>query len=237
LTNDKHQKFVVITGVTQGLGRAMIDRFSEAGWKIAGCGRSERKIEEIRLQFGETHDFSVVDVSDYNAVTSWAKRIINHMGVPDLLINNASIINKNAPLWEISAEEFNHVMNVNVTGVFNMIKAFVPAMIKQKHGIIINISSSWGRIGEKMLAPYCSSKFAIEGLTQSLALELPEGLAVVALDPGGGINTDMLRSCAPEYLPEAPSPEEWARVAVPYMMNLSIEDNGKSLTCPKPKLT
>lgn len=126
-------------------------------------------------------------------------------------------------------------MNVNVNGVVNVIRAFVPAMVERKSGVIINISSYWGRYGEKDLAPYCSSKFAIEGLTQSLAQELPKGMAAVALDPGGSIDTQMLRACAPDEVDSAPTPESWSRVAVPYMISIGPEDNGKSLTCPKPQ--
>ncbi|RAL24060.1 SDR family oxidoreductase [Thermoflavimicrobium daqui] len=215
--SETKKKLVVITGVTKGLGRAMIDRFAEYGWVIAGCGRSVSQIEEIRSQFKQEHDFQSVDISDFEAVAKWGKEILKDYGAPDLLINNASIVNKNAPLWEISAEEFTRVMNINVNGVQNVIQTFVPAMIKKKQGVIINISSSWGRSGEADLAPYCASKFAIEGLTQSMAMELPQGIVVVALDPGGSIDTPMLHACAPKYVNTSPSPDAWSRVAVPYI--------------------
>lgn len=82
----------------------------------------------------------------------------------------------------------------------------------------------------KPITPYCASKFAIEGLTQSLAKELPPQMAAVALDPGGSIDTSMLRSCAPDEVEHAPSPEAWARVSVPYMTNLAPLDSGRSTT-------
>jgi len=184
MTGKRNRKLVVITGVTKGLGRAMADRFSELGWLIAGCGRSVGLIGEMRKQFSEEHDFQTVDVSDAQSVADWGEKILDRYGAPDLLINNASIVNQNAPLWTISAEEFAVVMNVNVMGAVNVIRAFVPAMIERRQGVIINISSSWGRSGERELAPYCASKFAIEGLTQSMSMELPKGMAVVALDSG-----------------------------------------------------
>ncbi|TKI88824.1 SDR family oxidoreductase, partial [Bacillus cereus] len=99
-------------------------------------------------------------------------------------------------------------------------------------GIIINMSSSWGREGEAELAPYCASKFAIEGITKSMALELPHGMAVVALDPGGSISTPMLKSCAPQYINESPTPETWSHKAIEYILNITIDKNGDSLTCP-----
>lgn len=225
-------KSVIITGVTQGLGRAMVDRFHELGWNIYGCGRSKNKIEELKKQYSKIHDFQVIDVSDSQQVNNWANYILNTHTAPDMIINNASIVNQNAQLWKITAQEFENVMNVNVNGVVNVIRAFVPAMVARKEGIIINMSSSWGREGEAELAPYCASKFAIEGITKSMALELPHGMAVVALDPGGSISTPMLKSCAPQYINESPTPETWSHKAIEYILNITIDKNGDSLTCP-----
>ncbi|HGO9415583.1 TPA: SDR family oxidoreductase [Bacillus cereus] len=225
-------KSVIITGVTQGLGRAMVDRFHELGWNIYGCGRSKNKIEELKKQYSKIHDFQVIDVSDSQQVNDWANYILNRHMAPDLIINNASIVNQNAQLWKITAQEFENVMNVNVNGVVNVIRAFVPAMVARKEGIIINMSSSWGREGEAELAPYCASKFAIEGITKSMALELPHGMAVVALDPGGSISTPMLKSCAPQYINESPTPETWSHKAIEYILNITIDKNGDSLICP-----
>ena len=226
-------KSVIITGVTQGLGRAMVDRFHELGWNIYGCGRSKDKIKKKKKYYGNTHDFQIIDVSDSQQVSDWANYILHRNRAPDLLINNASIVNKNAPLWKVTAEEFENVMNVNVNGVVNVIRAFVPAMVARKAGMIINMSSSWGREGEAELAPYCASKFAIEGITKSMALELPYGMAVVALDPGGSISTPMLHSCAPQYVNESPTPEMWSHDAIQYILNITIDKNGASLTCPE----
>ncbi len=225
-------KSVIITGVTEGLGRAMVDRFHELGWNIYGCGRSKDKIEELKKQYSKIHDFQVIDVSDSQQVNNWANYILNTHTAPDMIINNASIVNQNAQLWKITAQEFENVMNVNVNGVVNVIRAFVPAMVARKEGIIINMSSSWGREGEAELAPYCASKFAIEGITKSMALELPHGMAVVALDPGGSISTPMLKSCAPQYINESPTPETWSHKAIEYILNITIDKNGDSLTCP-----
>ncbi|AVR32077.1 MULTISPECIES: SDR family oxidoreductase [Bacillus cereus group] len=225
-------KSVIITGVTQGLGRAMVDRFHELGWNIYGCGRSKDNIEELKKQYSKIHDFQVIDVSDSQQVNNWANYILNTHTAPDMIINNASIVNQNAQLWKITAQEFENVMNVNVNGVVNVIRAFVPAMVARKEGIIINMSSSWGREGEAELAPYCASKFAIEGITKSMALELPHGMAVVALDPGGSISTPMLKSCAPQYINESPTPETWSQKAIEYILNITIDKNGDSLTCP-----
>ncbi|MGF9909806.1 SDR family oxidoreductase [Brevibacillus porteri] len=226
-------KLVVITGVTRGLGRAMVDRFHEEGWTVAGCGRSEKEVQGLRKQFGGQHYFSVVDVSVIEQVEKWAEEVKARVGVPDVVINNASIINRNNPVIHLAPSEFSRVMDINVNGVFYVIRSFLPSMVERANGgVVVNISSYWGRNGEASLSPYCASKFAIEGLTQSLAAELPEGMAAVALDPGGSIDTSMLQSCSPEDVDTAPNPVEWSRVAVPYIIGLGPQDNGKSLTCP-----
>ena len=112
-----------------------------------------------------------------------------------------------------------------------MIRHFLPAMLKRKSGEVVNISSGWGRSTDAEVAPYCATKWAIEGLTQSLAQELPSGMAAVALNPGI-INTDMLRSCFGGSASSYPSPQQWAKCAVPFLLSLGPKDNGKQLTAP-----
>src|SRR5690242_7857763 len=116
---------VLITGVTRGLGRAMAQTFSALGHTVIGCGRSPGPIEELhRTHPG--HDFAVVDVADGAAVAAWAEEVLRRHGPPDLLLNNAALINSNAVLWEVSAEEFDRLIDVNIKGIANVIRAFVP---------------------------------------------------------------------------------------------------------------
>ncbi|MCI0744643.1 MAG: SDR family NAD(P)-dependent oxidoreductase, partial [Verrucomicrobia subdivision 3 bacterium] len=122
-------KFVVITGATRGLGRAMAEQFVAQGHTVAGCGRSAQQIRELRKQFGPPHSFREVDVADDAAVKAWAQEILKSHTPPDLLLNNAGIINRNAPLWEVPAAEFSQVIDVNIKGVANVIRHFAPAMI------------------------------------------------------------------------------------------------------------
>lgn len=104
----------MITGVTRGLGRAMVDEFARRDHKIAGCGRSVREIEQLRAAIGSPHEFYAVDVADDDAVKTWASVVLNSQGVPDLVLNNAGVINANARLWEVSAREFSEVVDVNL---------------------------------------------------------------------------------------------------------------------------
>lgn len=221
---------ILITGATRGLGRAMVDRFIKAGHNVIGCGRSADHVAQLRNAYGSPHRFDVVDVADDRQVADWAADILKSV-TPDLLLNNAAVMNPTKPLWEITAAEFQPLLDVNIAGVANVIRYFVPAMIVQGRGVIVNFSSGWGRSTAPEVAPYCASKYAIEGLTQALAQELPAGFAAVALNPGI-IDTDMLRSCWADGASAYPSPDEWSRVAVPYLLKLGPHDNGRPATVP-----
>ena len=237
------RQIVVITGVTKGLGRAMAAQFAEYGVTVLGCGRTPSAIEELRRlphflpssgqasghALEATHDFEVVDVADADQVNRWAQNMLKRWGTPKLLLNNASVINRNAPLWKVSAQEFDTVIDVNIKGMANTIRAFAPAMIERQSGVIVNFSSGWGRSTDPYVAPYCATKWAIEGLTQAFAQELPDGMAAVTVDPGI-INTAMLRSCLPDSAVNAPTPWQWAQKAVPFFLSLGPQDNGKQLT-------
>jgi NAD(P)-dependent dehydrogenase (short-subunit alcohol dehydrogenase family) len=227
------QRIVLITGATRGLGRAMVEEFVRLGHTVVGCGRSLASIKALQARFGEPHEFYAVDVASDTAVKSWASVVLTKFGPPDLLINNAGVINRTAPLWELDAREFDAVMHTNVRAVANLVRHFVPAMRARKSGVIVNFSSGWGRSVDAEVAPYCASKWAVEGLTRALAQELPSTMAAVPLNPGI-VNTEMLQSCFGESAASYPLPEEWARTAVPFILNLSSRDSGNSLSVPSP---
>nr|CAN82350.1 hypothetical protein VITISV_019435 [Vitis vinifera] len=138
-------------------------------------------------------------------------------------------INRNNRIWEVPEEEFDTVIDTNVKGTANVMRQFIPLMIENKQGIIVNMSSGWGRSAAAQVAPYCASKWAVEGLSRSVAKELPSGLAIVALNPGV-INTDMLMSCFGGSAALYQTPEAWAPKAASMILNLTAADNGASLT-------
>jgi len=222
-------KTILITGVTRGLGRALAEEFIRLGHVVAGCGRSEKEIARLQKQFAAPNDFAVVNVADGAQVAAWAKRVLSSPGPPDLLLNNAALINRNAKLWEVPAEEFSDVIDVNIKGVTNVIRHFVPAMARRRSGVIVNFSSGWGRSTDAEVAPYCATKWAIEGLTQALAQELPPGMAAVPLNPGI-IDTDMLRSSFGSSASGYSSPQAWAKKAVPFLLKINSADNGRQMT-------
>lgn len=224
-------RLIAVTGVSRGLGLAMAEGFIAAGHTVWGCARSKKAIDQLRRRWGPPHSFDVVDVSADSEVKAWADRVLGNGGPPDLLLNNAAVIAENARLWEVPADEFSRVIDVNIKGVANVIRHFAPAMIAQARGVIVNFTSGWGRSTSPEVATYCATKWAIEGLTRALAQELPRGMTAVPLNPGI-IDTDMLRSCFGSAAASYPNPSDWAKQAVPFLLSLGPKDNGWPLTVP-----
>lgn len=222
-------KLIVITGISRGLGQALTEGFIQSTNTVLGCARSQTAVEKLQQQFGSPHNFTVVDVAEEEQVQAWVKRLIAEYGTPDLLINNAAIINDLAPFWQIPSQDFNRLIDINIKGVANVLRHFLPAMIEQKSGIIVNLSSGWGRSTSPQVSSYCASKWAIEGLTRSLAQELPNGMAAIPLNPGI-IHTDMLEVCYGEDAANYTTIKDWAQKAVPFLLQLSAADNGIPLS-------
>lgn len=226
-------KLILITGVSQGLGRIMAEEFIKQGHIVVGCSRNQQQIEKLQQEFRTPHHFISLDVTNDVAVKAWAKIVHSKYDNPvDLVINNAGIVHPLAPLWTIENEVFEQIIDINIKGVANIIRHFVPAMVKRSRGVIVNFSAGWGRYTAPNAAPYCASKWAIEGLTQALSQELPEGMAAVSLWPGT-INTDTLemiygKEKAANYI----SPQKWAVTAVPFLLQIGASDNGKPLSIP-----
>lgn len=224
-------RIIVLTGCTRGLGRVLATRFTKMGHRVHGCGRSTQDIASLAQELGDKATLSAVDVADARAVADWAARTLAEAGPPDLLINNAAVINENTPLWKISPEEFSRIVDINLKGIHHVLHAFLPAMLPREKGILINISSGYGRIGASGVAPYCCTKFGVEGLTQSLAEELPGDMAAIPLSPGI-INTAMLRTTFGANATHYETPETWVERAAPYILSLGREHNGQSLRIP-----
>jgi NAD(P)-dependent dehydrogenase (short-subunit alcohol dehydrogenase family) len=224
-------KNILITGVSRGLGRALVQPFIELGHTVVGCARSTDSVQQLSESFESPNQFDVVDISSDQSVEAWSKRVIEKIGPPDLILNNAGLINANNSLWEVPPEEFDRVIDVNLKGSFYVIRHFVPAMIDAGQGVIVNFSSGWGRSTSPDVGPYCTTKWGVEGMTGSLAQELPAGLAAVALNPGI-INTEMLQTCFGEGASQYPAAEQWAKTAAPFLLELTSANNGQALTAP-----
>jgi NAD(P)-dependent dehydrogenase (short-subunit alcohol dehydrogenase family) len=222
---------ILLTGATRGLGRAMAEGFAELAHTVVGCSRDAKAVAEMQSRLGSPHRFDVVDVADDAQVAKWAAAVGVREQPIDLVLNNAAVMNETRPLWEVSAEEMRKLVEINILGPANVVRHFVPPMVARGSGVIVNFSSGWGRSTSAEVAPYCATKYAIEGLTLALAQELPAGMAAVPLNPGI-IDTDMLRMAFGADSAAYPDPNRWARKAVPYILGLGPKHNGQSLSVP-----
>jgi NAD(P)-dependent dehydrogenase (short-subunit alcohol dehydrogenase family) len=180
-------KVAVITGASRGLGRAMALAIGGAGAKLALVSRDRSKLEETAAEAAKLGAEAAVfpaDVSDESQVRKLEHDVIKHFGRADILINNAGIAIRKTVV-EYTLEEWNAVMDTNLTSVFLMCRSFVPHMVGKGYGRVINISSIMGHVSIPLRSAYSASKFGVLGLTKALALEhATDGIAVVAISPG-----------------------------------------------------
>lgn len=227
--SDADSRTIVITGVTRGLGRALVEKFTALGHTVIGCGRKFEAVEAVRRALDPDPYLSIVDVLDAESVQAWALDVQDRFGSPDFLINNAGIAHAGVPFWELAKADFDAVIDINVKGPANVMRAFLPGMIARGSGIVVNLSSGVGRFAVEHYAAYVASKYAVEGLSKAVAKDLPAGLACIPLSPGV-VDTDMLRDhWGEERSGQEASPAAWAEVAAPYILGLTAADNGESL--------
>ncbi|MDQ5921622.1 MAG: hypothetical protein QG673_1681 [Pseudomonadota bacterium] len=225
---------ILITGITSGIGLALVKEFFDCGHTIIGCSRDVTKLNHLDcLQQSNNHFISQVDVSNDSMVKQWSENVYMKYDKIDLIINNAGTKSKLLPTWQISTEDFEQAIKTNVFGIASVIRYFVPEMVKNNSGIIINMTSEWGKYADAYVSSYCASKFAVEALTQSLAKELPQNMASIALNPFF-VKTQLLEACKELFLPGeyelSITPDEWAKFSVPKILALDNTYNGKSVT-------
>lgn len=181
-------KVALVTGAGRGIGRGIALRFAAEGARVACCGRTAQTVEQVAQQAGGRA--YVVDVADARQVNDTVERVLSDFGRIDILVNNAGITRDNL-LLRMSEAEWDEVLNTNLRGAFLMTKAVSRAMLKQRCGRIINVSSIIGLTGNAGQSNYAASKAGLIGFTKSVARELASrGITVNAVAPGF-IETDM----------------------------------------------
>jgi len=186
-------KLVLVTGATRGIGRAIAMALGNAGAKVIGTATSEEGATNISKIFSDNSILGKgikLNVTDNNQITELLKAISDEFGSVDILINNAGITRDNI-LVRMKAEEWDDIINTNLSSVYRMSKAVLRGMIKKKSGRIISITSVVGAMGNAGQSNYAASKAGIMGFTKSLAREVGvRGITVNAIAPGF-IETDM----------------------------------------------
>jgi NAD(P)-dependent dehydrogenase (short-subunit alcohol dehydrogenase family) len=181
-------RVALVTGGSKGLGKAMAEGLASAGADLLLVSRhadeATAAAAEIARDYGRRAIGLAADVADEAAVAALVERAVAEFGRIDILVNNAGI-NIRGPIDELSFEQFLEVQNVNVNGLWLVTRAVVPVMKRQKHGRIINLSSTLGLVGLANRTPYTASKGAVSLMTKALGLELaPFGITCNAICPG-----------------------------------------------------
>jgi 3-oxoacyl-[acyl-carrier protein] reductase len=181
-------KVAVITGGGRGIGKAIALAYAREGAKLAICARTGSEVEqtakEIRLIKAEAEGW-VCDVSVEESVKELIKHVIEKFGRIDILVNNAGVMTRPVPTPELEIKKWDYTMAVNLRGPFLMCQAVLPIMMKQKSGSIINVSSMIGRGAYPNFIAYATSKWGLEGFTQTLAAEVTSShIRVNSVEPG-----------------------------------------------------
>ena len=196
------EKCAIIAGAARGIGRAAALLFAQEGAQLVACDMNEeglKALEEALGQSAATHLFRACDVSDEEAARALVRDAISQFGKVDILINNAGV-SESTPFMEYTEETFDKVMDLNVKGVFNATRAAAECMTAKGNGVILSTSSMVSITGQPSGFAYPASKFAVNGLTVSLARELgPKGIRVNAVAPGI-TETDMMKAVPKEVI-------------------------------------
>lgn len=207
---------IIVTGASRGLGRSMAERFSNEGARVTLTARGEKQLRTVAADMSGETLVAPADVRDADAVERVVERTVRAFGGVDTLVNNAGVsINgmqdSRKELVDVTEEEWDTVIEVNLTGAFLFTREVLPHMYEQGAGNVLNISSGLGRRAIAGAGPYVSSKWGLEGLTRVTALEGEDrGVNANALDPGGRVATDIW-----SHLPE----EERERILDPNVMD------------------
>ena len=181
-------KIVVLTGASSGIGYSLLNYFIKEGARVYGSSRNER---ELTTEIKQECNFELLDLADELNVEKYIKTILQKENRIDILINNAGVAHNLALVEEIDSEMLNSVVRDNLLPTFNMMKYTIPIMKKNNSGTIINISSRAGRRAVPKLSAYTAAKFAVRGLTESVAKEVQDtGIKCISISPAG-VNTGM----------------------------------------------
>ena len=179
---DLKDKVAIITGGAQGFGYSMVERFSKSGAKVVIWDKDEELLKSLTLP--ENVNYELVDITSYDSVQKSTIATLDKNNKIDILINNAGIAGPSFKTWEYPIDQWQNVIDIDLTGLFYCCKSIVPHMIKANYGRIVNIASIAGKEGNPNASAYSTSKAGVIGLTKSLGKELAQkNIAVNCVTP------------------------------------------------------
>ena len=179
---DLKDKVAIITGGAQGFGYSMVERFSKSGAKVVIWDKDEELLKSLTLP--ENVNYELVDITSYESVQKSTNSTLNKNNKIDILINNAGIAGPSFKTWEYPIDQWQNVIDIDLTGLFYCCKSIVPHMIKANYGRIVNIASIAGKEGNPNAMPYSAAKAGVIALTKSLGKELADkNIAVNCVTP------------------------------------------------------
>jgi NAD(P)-dependent dehydrogenase (short-subunit alcohol dehydrogenase family) len=216
LTQPLLSKRVVVTGATRGIGRSIALAFSEAGADVAIAARTAGELDHLAREIAAGGRRSVAvpcDVTDPEQVSQMRQSVMDSLGGIDILVNNAGNAGS-AKFADHPDELWHRMLAINLTSVYYVTKAFVPAMIEQQSGRIITVASVASKVGGKYIAAYAAAKHGVLGLTRALAAELvPYNITVNAICPGY-VDTPMTDASVANIVARSSLSEAQARAAL-----------------------
>ena len=190
----------IITGAATGIGEAIATRLAEAGATVAVVDLNLSGAQKAAAALPHSAFAVEADVANADSVSRAVDQVIKRTGQIDILVNNAGIAGPAAFIWEQTDENWQRVIAVNLTGVFNFCRAVVPHMRSRSYGRIVNIASIAGKEGNPRMIPYSATKAGVIGLTKSLGKELAtDGICVNAVTPAV-VQTQILDQLTPEQV-------------------------------------
>jgi NAD(P)-dependent dehydrogenase (short-subunit alcohol dehydrogenase family) len=188
-----HGKVAVVTGAGSGIGRAIAVSLARRGCRLALADINAEGLRQTASMLPSAPLLQTLDVSDRAAMAAFATKVVSHYGAAHVVVNNAGV-DVSQSIASMSYEDFEWLMGINFWGVVYGTKAFLPTLLTQKDGAIVNISSVFGLVASPNQAAYCSAKFAVRGFTESLRQETAgSGVQVTCVHPGG-VKTNIVRS-------------------------------------------
>lgn len=226
-------KAALVTGASKGIGFGISAAYLKEGARVFLCARGEEDLGRAAAELGKIGPdvgYAVADVGDVEQAKRLVDAALTRFSDLDILVNNASILGKRAPIVETEASTWNEVLRINTSSLFYVTRPLLPTLLERGRGSIINVSSSVGRKGKPNWGPYAVSKFGLEGFTQVLAEELrPHGIRVNSVNPGA-TRTEMRADAYPDEDPlTLPTPADIAEVFVYLASEESASVTGQAL--------